>query len=180
MELRGSKTEANLYAAFAGESQARNRYYYYAEKAKKDGYEQIADIFKKTADNEEAHAKIWFNLIKGGNIPETKENLADGVAGENYEWTEMYSEFAATAKEEGFNEIAFLFESVAKIEKHHEERYQILLDNTKNGTVFKSDDEKTLWICRNCGHIHEGKQPPTVCPTCSHPQSYFEILCENY
>ncbi len=179
MELRGSKTEANLYAAFAGESQARNKYTYYAEQAKKDGYEQISAIFKETADNEEQHAKIWFKLISGGNIPETKVNLQDGINGENYEWTEMYQEFAKTAREEGFNEIAFLFELVAKIEKEHEERYKQLLDNINDGSVFKREEE-VIWICRNCGHIHVGKQPPGVCPTCAHPQSYFEIRKCNY
>ncbi len=179
MELRGSKTEANLYAAFAGESQARNKYTYYAEQAKKDGYEQIAAIFTDTAFNEEQHAKIWFKLISGGSIPDTKANLKDGINGENYEWTEMYQEFAKTAREEGFNEISFLFESVAKIEKEHEERYQKLLDNINDGTVFKREEE-VIWICRNCGHIHVGKQPPGVCPTCAHPQSYFEIRKCNY
>lgn len=179
MELKGSRTEANLYAAFAGESQARNKYYYYAEKAKQDGYEQISAIFKETADNEEQHAKIWFKLINGGNISDTKANLQDGIKGENYEWTEMYEEFAKVAKEEGFNEIAFLFQSVAKIEKEHEERYQKLLDNINDGSVFKKDEE-AIWICRNCGHIHTGKQPPAVCPTCAHPQSYFEIRKCNY
>lgn len=179
MELKGSKTEANLYAAFAGESQARNKYTYYAEQAKKDGYEQIAEIFRETAANEQEHAKVWFKLINGGSIPETKSNLEDGIKGENYEWTEMYDEFAKTAREEGFNEIAFLFESVGKIEKEHEERYQKLLDNLNNGSVFKRDEE-VIWICRNCGHIHIGKQPPGVCPTCTHPQSYFEIKKCNY
>ncbi len=179
MELKGSKTEANLYAAFAGESQARNKYTYYAEQAKKEGYEQIAAIFSETAYNEEQHAKIWLKQIMGGAIPDTKTNLADGVKGEHYEWTEMYDDFAKTAREEGFNEIAFLFESVAKIEKEHEERYQLLLDNVNNGHVFKRDEE-VVWICRNCGHIHIGKQPPGVCPTCAHPQSYFEIRKCNY
>ncbi len=179
MNLKGSRTEANLFAAFAGESQARNKYTFYAEQAKKDGYEQIAAIFRETAHNEEAHAKIWFKLIEGGAIKETKENLADGVKGENYEWTEMYKGFAETAREEGFNEIAFLFEEVSKIEKEHEERYKALLDNINNGEVFKRDSE-TVWICRNCGHIHIGEQPPLVCPVCAHPQSYFEIRCTNY
>lgn len=179
MNLKGSRTEANLYAAFAGESQARNKYTYYAEQAKRDGYEQIAGIFRETADNEEQHAKIWFKLINGGNIPETKANLQDGINGENYEWTEMYDGFAKTAREEGFNEIAFLFESVAKIEKEHEERYKALLSNIESSTVFKKDEE-VIWICRNCGHIHVGKEAPGVCPTCTHPQSYFEIRKCNY
>ncbi len=179
MNLKGSKTEANLFAAFAGESQARNKYTYYAEQAKKDGYEQIAAIFTETAKNEEAHAKIWFRLIEGGTIKETRENLSDGINGENYEWTKMYSEFAETARAEGFNEIAFLFDSVAKIEKEHEERYQALLNNINGGKVFKRE-EKTVWICRNCGHIHKGEKPPMQCPTCSYPQSYFEIRCCNY
>ncbi len=179
MNLKGSRTEANLFAAFAGESQARNKYCFYAEQAKKDGYEQIAAIFNETAKNEEAHAKIWFKLIEGGNIKETKGNLADGVKGENYEWTQMYDDFAKVAKEEGFNEIAFLFESVAKIEKEHETRYQALLDNINNGEVFKRESD-TIWICRNCGHIHIGEKPPIQCPTCSYPQSYFEIRCCNY
>lgn len=179
MNLKGSKTEANLYAAFAGESQARNKYTFYAEQAKKDGYEQIAAFFCETADNEKAHAEIWLKQILGGAIPETKENLKDGISGEHYEWTEMYEDFAKTAREEGFNEIAFLFESVAKIEKEHEERYKILLENLEGGKVYDRDEEE-VWICRNCGHLHVGEKAPGICPTCSKPQSYFEIKKSNY
>ncbi len=179
MNLKGSRTEANLYAAFAGESQARNKYTYYAEKAKQDGYEQIAAVFTETAENEEQHAKIWLKLILGGEIPDTEKNLSDGINGEHYEWTEMYDDFAKTAREEGFNEIAFLFDSVAKIEKEHEERYKTLLGNVNGGTVFKREEE-VVWICRNCGHVHVGTQPPGVCPTCTKPQSYFEIKKCNY
>ena len=179
MELKGSRTEANLKAAFAGESQARNKYTYYASKAKKDGYEQIAAIFEETALNEKEHAKIWFKLLNGGNIPSTMDNLKDAANGENYEWTDMYPEFAKVAKEEGFDDIAYLFEEVAKIEKEHEERYKKLLENVKDGLVFSKDGDK-IWKCRNCGHICIGKEAPEVCPVCNHPQSFFEIKAENY
>ncbi len=179
MELKGSRTEANLMAAFAGESQARNKYTYYASKAKKDGFEQIAEIFLETADNEKEHAKMWFKELHGGEVPSTSENLLDAANGENFEWTDMYKEFAETAREEGFDRIANLFEGVAEIEKHHEERYRALLSNVDNELVFSKDGEK-IWQCRNCGHICIGKNAPEVCPVCSHPQSYFEIKKENY
>ncbi len=179
MELKGSRTEANLMAAFAGESQARNKYTYYASKAKKDGYEQIAAIFEETALNEKEHAKIWFKLLHGGNIPETIDNLKDAAAGENFEWTDMYAEFAKVAKEEGFENIAYLFEEVGKIEKEHEERYRKLIENIEGGLVFSRDGDK-IWKCRNCGHICIGKEAPEVCPVCAHPQSFFEIKAENY
>ena len=179
MELKGSKTEQNLMAAFAGESDARNKYTYYASKAKKDGYEQIAAIFEETANNEKEHAKLWFKLLHDGEIPDTNTNLMDAAAGENYEWTDMYQEFAKTAKEEGFNKIAFLFEEVAKIEKSHEERYKKLLKNITDEVVFSSDDDK-IWICRNCGHIVIGKKAPEVCPVCNHPKSFFERKADNY
>ena len=179
MELKGSKTEQNLMAAFAGESQARNKYTYYASKAKKEGYEQIAAIFEETAGNEKEHAKIWFKLLHGGNVPSTMENLEDAAAGENYEWTDMYAKFAKEADEEGFTEIAATFRGIAEVEKHHEERYRKLLDNLGNGEVFKKGSI-TVWKCRNCGHIHVGLEAPTVCPVCKHPQSYFEVNCENY
>ena len=179
MELKGSKTEANLMAAFAGESQARNKYSYYASKARKDGYQQIADIFEETAANEKEHAKIWFKLLHDGEVPDTATNLADAAAGENYEWTDMYAGFAKEAREEGFTRIAFLFEQVAKIEKEHEERYRKLLANVEGGLVF-SRDEEMIWVCANCGHVVIGKKAPQVCPVCAHPQSYFEINAENY
>ncbi len=179
MELKGSKTEQNLMAAFAGESQARNKYTYFASKAKKDGYEQIAAIFEETANNEKEHAKIWFKLLEGGEIKSTTENLKAAAEGENYEWTDMYAGFAKTAKEEGFDHIAYLFEEVAKIEKEHEERYKKLLKNINDELVFSSDGD-TIWICRNCGHIVIGKNAPKVCPVCSHPQSYFERKANNY
>ena len=179
MELKGSKTEANLMAAFAGESQARNKYTYFASKAKKDGYEQIASIFLETAENEKEHAKMWFKLLNGGEIPSTEENLLSAAEGENYEWTDMYDGFAKTAREEGFDHIAYLFEGVAKIEKEHEERYRKLLANVKDGLVFSKDGDR-IWQCRNCGHIVIGKEAPKVCPICAHPQSYFEIKKENY
>ncbi len=179
MELKGSKTEQNLMAAFAGESQARNKYTYFASKAKKDGYEQIAAIFQETADNEKEHAKMWFKLLNGGEISDTAENLKAAAAGENYEWTDMYATFAKEAKEEGFNHIAFLFEEVAKIEKEHEERYLKLLANVKDGLVFSKDGDR-IWKCRNCGHIVIGKSAPEVCPVCAHPKAYFEIKAENY
>lgn len=179
MELKGSKTEANLMTAFAGESQARNKYTYYASKAKKDGYVQIAQIFEETANNEKEHAKIWFKLLHDGGIPTTVENLKDAAAGENYEWTEMYAEFAKVAKEEGFDNIAALFEMVAKIEKEHEERYKKLLANIEGGLVFSRDGDM-MWICSNCGHVHIGKEAPEVCPVCAHPKAYFMVKAENY
>ena len=179
MELKGSRTEQNLMTAFAGESQARNKYTYYASKAKKDGYEQIAAIFEETANNEKEHAKMWFKELHGGSIPDTIENLVDAANGENYEWTDMYSEFAKVAKEEGFDRIATLFEGVAAIEKEHEERYRKLIENIEGGLVFSRDGDK-IWKCRNCGHIVIGKYAPEVCPVCNHPKSYFEIKKENY
>lgn len=179
MELKGSKTESNLMTAFAGESQARNKYTYFASKAKKEGYEQIAGIFEETANNEKEHAKMWFKLLNGGDIPTTAENLKAAAEGENYEWTDMYAEFAKTAKEEGFDHIAYLFEEVAKIEKNHEERYMTLLGNVNNDLVFKKGEE-TVWICRNCGHVYVGNEAPKVCPVCAHPQSFFEQKKENY
>ena len=177
MELKGSKTEANLMAAFAGESQARNKYTYFASKAKKEGYEQIAAIFQETADNEKEHAKLWFKEL--GGIGNTAENLQAAADGENYEWTDMYAGFAKTAKEEGFDRIAYLFESVAKIEKEHEERYKKLLENVKDGKVFEAGEVK-IWKCRNCGHIVVGTKAPEVCPVCNHPKAFFEIKAENY
>ena len=179
MELKGSKTEQNLMAAFAGESQARNKYTYYASKAKKEGYEQIAAIFEETAGNEKEHAKIWFKLLHGGSVPSTIENLQDAANGENYEWTDMYAGFAKDAKEEGFDHIAYLFDSVAKIEKEHEERYKALLENVKAEKVFNRATEE-MWICRNCGHVHFGTTAPKVCPVCEHPQAYFELRKINY
>ena len=179
MELKGSRTEANLMTAFAGESQARNKYTYYASKAKKDGYVQIAQIFEETANNEKEHAKIWFKLLHDGGIPTTAENLKDAAAGENYEWTEMYAEFAVVAKEEGFDHIAALFEMVAKIEKDHEERYKKLLANIEGGLVFSRDGDM-MWICSNCGHVHIGKEAPELCPVCAHPKAYFMVKAENY
>ncbi len=178
MQLKGSKTEKNLEAAFAGESMARNKYTYYASKAKKDGYVQIAALFEETAANEKEHAKIWFKLLHDG-IAGTELNLKDAAAGENYEWTDMYPTFAKEAREEGFDHIASLFEMVAKIEKEHEERYKKLLANVEGGLVF-SKDEDVIWQCSNCGHIVIGKKAPEVCPVCSHPQSYFQIKAENY
>ena len=178
MNLKGSKTEANLLAAFAGESQARNKYTYYASKAKKEGYEQIARIFLETADNEKEHAKIWFKLLHDG-MPDTVANLKDAAAGENYEWTEMYAEFAKTAKEEGFDKIAYLFEAVGKIEKEHEERYNALLKNFETNHVFVKEGEQ-VWQCANCGHIHIGKSAPEVCPVCDHPKAYFQLQAKNY
>ena len=179
MELKGSKTYENLMTAFAGESQARNKYTYYASKAKKDGYEQIAAIFEETANNEKEHAKMWFKELHDGKIPSTLENLNDAADGENYEWTDMYDNFAKVAREEGFTRIALLFEGVAKIEKEHEERYRKLIANIEDGLVFSKDGD-TIWKCRNCGHIVIGKKAPAVCPVCSHPQSYFEVKAENY
>ena len=177
--LKGTRTEANLMAAFAGESQARNKYTYYASKAKKDGYVQIANIFEETARNEMEHAKIWFKLLHGGSVPGTLENLADAAAGENYEWTDMYATFAKEAREEGFEEIAFLFDGVAAIEKEHEERYRKLLANIEGGLVFSRDGDM-IWQCGNCGHIHVGPKAPNVCPVCAHPQAYFELRAQNY
>ena len=179
MELKGSQTEKNLMAAFSGESEARNKYTYFASKARKEGYEQIAAIFEETALNEKEHAKIWFKLLNGGEIPSTLENLNAAAAGENYEWTDMYEGFAKTAKEEGFDRIAYLFEAVGKIEKEHEARYKKLIENLQDGLVFSRDGDK-IWKCRNCGHIVIGKDAPAVCPVCNHPQSYFEIKAENY
>ena len=179
MELKGSKTEQNLMTAFAGESQARNKYTYYASKAKKDGYQQLAAIFEETANNEKEHAKLWFKLLHNGEIPGTLENLEDAAAGENYEWTDMYSTFAKVAREEGFDHIAFLFEGVAKIEEQHEARYRAMIENINNDRVFKRDEEH-FWICRNCGHGHYGVEPPDVCPVCAHPKAYFEYCSENY
>ena len=179
MELKGSKTEQNLMKAFAGESQARNKYTYFASKAKKDGYEQIAAIFEETANNEKEHAKMWYKELHGGSIPRTIDNLKEAADGENYEWTDMYEEFAKTAEEEGFKALAIKFRQVAEIEKHHEERYRKLLNNINDEVVFSRDDEK-IWICRNCGHIVIGKKAPGVCPVCAHPQSFFEIKAENY
>jgi len=176
--LKGTKTEANLMAAFAGESQARNKYTYYASKAKKDGYVQIAALFEETANNEKEHAKIWFKLLHDG-MPDTEANLLDAAAGENYEWTEMYAQMAKDAHEEGFDHIAYLFEQVAKIEKEHEERYRKLLANIEGGIVF-SRDEDMIWQCSNCGHIVIGKKAPEECPVCNHPKSYFQIKAENY
>ena len=178
MELKGSKTEKNLMAAFSGESEARNKYTYYASKAKKDGYVQIAKIFEETAANEKEHAKIWFKLLKDG-IGDTSVNLKDAADGENYEWTEMYPTFAKEAREEGFTHIAYLFEQVAKIEKEHEERYKKLLENIEGGLVFSRDND-CIWQCSNCGHIVVGKKAPEVCPVCAHPQAYFEIKADNY
>ena len=175
--LKGTKTEANLMTAFAGESQARNKYTYYASKAKKEGYVQIANLFEETANNEKEHAKIWFKLLNG--IGTTAENLLHAAEGENYEWTDMYATFAKEAKEEGFDHIAFLFSSVAKIEKEHEERYRKLLANVEGGLVFSRDGEM-VWQCSNCGHIMVGKKAPEMCPVCAHPKDYFQIRAENY
>ena len=179
MELKGSKTEKNLMEAFAGESQARNKYTYFASKARKEGYEQIAAIFEETAANEKEHAEIWFKLLNDGAVPTTVENLKAAAEGENFEYTDMYARMAKEAKEEGFDKIAFLFEAVGKIEKEHEARYLKLLKNIEDGIVFSSDDER-IWKCRNCGHIVIGKYAPEVCPVCNHPKSYFEIKAENY
>ncbi len=179
MELKGSKTEQNLMTAFAGESQARNKYTYFASKAKKDGYEQIAAIFEETANQEKEHAKMWFKELNGGEVPSTEENLLAAAEGENYEWTEMYEEFAKVAEEEGFKQLANKFRGVAAIEKMHEERYRKLLKNVEEGLVFSRDGDM-IWQCRNCGHIVVGKKAPLVCPVCNHPQSYFEIKKENY
>jgi rubrerythrin len=175
--LKGTKTEANLWAAFAGESQARNKYTYYASKAKKEGFEQIAAILMETAEQEKEHAKLWFKLVHG--IEGTAENLVDAAAGENYEWTDMYPTMAKEAREEGFVEIAAMFEAVAKVEATHEERYKKLLQNVQNGQVF-SREQDSVWQCRNCGHLHFGKMAPEMCPVCAHPKAYFQIKPENY
>ena len=175
----GTQTEKNLMAAFAGESEARNKYTYFASKAKKEGFEQIAALFLKTADNEKEHAKLWFKYLHDGAVPDTLDNLRDAAAGENYEWTDMYDGFAKTADEEGFHELAQRFRLVAAIEKHHEERYRALLHNVEMAEVFAKSEVK-VWECRNCGHIVVGEKAPEVCPTCNHPQSYFEIHAENY
>ncbi len=180
MELKGSKTEQNLLTAFAGESQAFNKYQYYAKKAQKEGYQEIAEYFLETSGNEQQHAKIWFKLLHDGNIPTTTENLEDCIAGEHYEWTDMYIGFAKTAREEGFTQIAFLFEGVAAIEKRHEARYQALVDRLRNDEAFMSDDESEVWICTKCGHIHVGKRALKVCPVCGHPQAYFKRFRESF
>ena len=177
-DLKGTKTEANLMSAFSGESQARNKYTFYASKAKKDGFVQISEFFEKTAHNEKEHAEIWFKLLHNG-IGDTKDNLVDAAAGENYEWTDMYANFAKEAREEGFNEIAAKFEMVAAIEKEHEERYLDLLDNIKTGKVFERNDV-VVWQCENCGHLHVAKCAPVVCPVCDHSQAYFQLQEENY
>ena len=177
--LKGTKTEKNLMEAFAGESQARNKYTFYASKAKKDGFEQIASIFEETANNEKEHAKLWFKELHGGDIPSTLENLLDAAAGEHGEWTDMYVRMAKEAKEEGFDELAFKFEKVGEIEKRHEERYQKLAELVREKRVFKKT-EKRIWICRNCGHIYVGEQAPKVCPVCNHPEAYFELFVEEF
>lgn len=179
MELKGSKTEANLWAAFAGESQARNKYTYFASKAKSEGYVQISEIFTETANNEKEHAKIWFKLANGGEISTTLENLKAAAAGENEEWTAMYPEFAKVAKEEGFAKIAYLFDAVAKIEKEHEERYRKLAANMEAGEVF-AKPEVVVWQCINCGHLHVGEKALDVCPVCAHPQAFFQVVAKNY
>ena len=179
MELKGSKTEKNLMAAFAGESQACVKYQYYASQAKKDGYVKIQNIFTETSNNEKEHAKLWFKALHGGKVPTTTENLKDAAAGENYEWTDMYDGFAKTAEEEGFPELAAKFRAVGEIEKHHEERYRALLKNIETAQVFEKSEVK-VWECRNCGHIVVGTKAPEVCPVCNHPQSYFEVHEENY
>ena len=179
MELKGSKTEQNLMTAFAGESQARNKYTFYASQAKKDGFEQIASIFEETANNEKEHAKLWFKALHDGKVPSTSENLKDAASGENYEWTSMYKKFAETAREEGFNEIADLFEGVGAIEKEHEERYLTLLNSVEEEMVFKNEEE-TIWICRNCGHVYRSKEALEVCPICKHGKAYQERRANNY
>ena len=179
MELKGSQTEKNLMTAFAGESQARNKYTYYASQAKKDGYEQIAAIFEETASNEKEHAKLWFKLLHGGKVPTTMDNLKDAAEGENYEWTDMYKSFSETAKEEGFDDIAELFRMVGDIEKHHEERYLTLLKKVEDNLVFETEEE-TIWICRNCGHIYRSKEALEVCPVCKHGKAYQEKRATNY
>ena len=179
MELKGSKTEANLMAAFAGESQARNKYIFYAKAARRDGFEQIADIFEETAANEQAHAYQWFLHLKGGEVPPTVDALEDAAGGEQYEWTEMYKNFAEEARQEGFTQIAAQFEMVAEIEKDHEERFRKLVDNINQQKVFKKDAPQ-LWICRYCGRVHYGPEAPAICPVCRHPQAYFQIKAQNY
>ncbi len=179
MELKGSKTEQNLMSAFAGESQARNKYTYFASQARKEGYEQIASIFEETANNEKEHAKLWFKELNGGSVPSTLDNLNDAANGENYEYTTMYSDFAKEAREEGFDRIADLFERVGEIEKEHENRYRKLIDNIEKELVFSSEGD-TIWICRNCGHVVIGKKAPLVCPVCAHKQSFFERKANNY
>ena len=178
-DLKGTKTEANLMTAFAGESQARNKYTYYASKAKKEGYVQIANLFEETANNEKEHAKIWFKLLHGGEVPSTAENLLDAAEGENYEWTDMNAQMAVDAREEGFTEIAILFDKVAAIEKTHEERYRKLLANVEGGLVFSREGDM-IWECSNCGHIVIGKKAPELCPVCKHPKAYFQIRANNY
>lgn len=178
-DLKGTKTEANLQQAFAGESMARNKYTYFASKARKDGYEQIAAIFEETANNEKEHAKLWYKYLNGGEISDTMDNLRAAAEGENYEWTDMYAKMAEEAEAEGFTEIAARFRGVAAIEKHHEERYRRLLQNIEEGIVFSREGD-TVWICRNCGHIHVGKKTPEVCPVCKHKRSFFEIEAKNY
>ena len=179
MELKSSKTYENLKTAFAGESQARNKYTYYASKAKKEGYNQISELFLETAEQEKEHAKLWFKLLNGGSVGSTAQNLKDAAAGENFEWTDMYKGFEKTAREEGFNDIADLFAGVAKIEAAHEKRYLKLLKNVEGGLVFSRDGDM-VWQCSNCGHIHIGKSAPEKCPVCDHPQAYFKIMAENY
>lgn len=179
MELKGSRTEQNLHTAFAGESMARNKYTYFASKAKKEGYEQIAALFLETAENEKEHAKLWFKLLEGGELKTTAENLKAAAEGENYEWTDMYAEFAKVAKEEGFNELAYLFDAVGKIEKEHEERYLRLLQNIEDESIFEKKEDK-IWICRNCGHVYVGTKALEVCPVCKHPKSYMEVKADNY
>ncbi|WP_302750998.1 rubrerythrin [uncultured Prevotella sp.] len=178
-DLKGTKTEKNLQEAFAGESQARNKYTYFASKARKDGYEQIAAIFEETANNEKEHAKMWFKLLEGGAVRSTRENLKAAAEGENYEWTDMYDRMAQEAEEEGFHEIAEKFRGVCAIEKHHEERYRKLLQNIEDALVFSREGD-AIWVCRNCGHVVVGKQAPKVCPVCAHPQSYFELQANNF
>ncbi len=177
--LKGTKTEKNLMEAFSGESQARNKYSYYASKARKDGYQQIAALFEETANNEKEHAKLWFKYLHDGGIPDTMTNLKDAAEGENYEWTDMYDRMAKEAEEEGFDELAFRFRAVGAIERHHEERYRRLLQNIEEGIVFSRDDDR-IWICRNCGHIVVGKKAPEMCPVCAHPKSFFELKAENF
>lgn len=179
MELKGSQTEANLHTAFATESQARNKYTLYASQAKKDGLVQISDIFTETANNEKEHAEIWFKQLHGGSIPTTLENLQDAAGGEHMEWAEQYSGYARTAKDEGFDELAKLFEQVANIENFHEQRFRKLIGNVETGAVFHRSED-TVWICLNCGHIHVGAEPPELCPTCSHPRGYFQLHNEDY
>lgn len=179
MDLKGTKTEQNLMTAFAGESQARNKYTYYASQAKKEGFVQISRIFEETANNEKEHAKLWFKALHGDKIPDTLTNLQDAADGENYEWTDMYAQFAREAKEEGFEQLAILFEMVGKIEKEHEDRYRKLLEAVKAGTVFEKSEE-VVWECGNCGHVVKGGRAPQLCPVCKHPQAYFFIKAQNY